>query len=334
MRRASTLTLVLIVMTLGITATAAATQDRVRIALLTPTVSPGGILTLRATNAQHTSNCVASLHGPSATVLRLSTHRSTTGKFEWQYRMPTGVPVGKWSAVVSCGSSGHASKDFSLMSPTPAAQVVVATNGFTQSNFTSGSETAISYGVVLQNKSGNVDALGISVTVSFVDTLGRSVTSNETTVTGIPADGNFYLGGLAASNVSLTVAGMNVTVSVASSQAHRLVLPSVSGMSLQSDGFGDESVSGTFTNPYQAPIPSDANIYVVYIGPQGNVVGGASETAGAAVEPGHSVAFGFSDLSSWISTFFVQSSSVSSVQSSVDPCVSFSSCPAQVPASG
>jgi hypothetical protein len=58
-----------------------------------------------------------------------------------------------------------------------------------------------------------------------------------------------------------------------------LVLPPVSGMSLQSDGVGDESVSGTFTNPYQAPIPSDANIYVVYIGPQGNVVGGASETA-------------------------------------------------------
>ncbi len=113
------------------------------------------------------------------------------------------------------------------------------------------------------------------VTVAFVDTLGRSVTSDETTVTGIPVESNFYLGGLASSNVSLTVASMNVTISVTSSQAHRPVLPPVSGMSLQTDSFSDGSVSGTFTNPYQAPIPSDANIYVVYVGPQGNVVGGA-----------------------------------------------------------
>jgi hypothetical protein len=248
--------------------------------------------------------------------------------------MPVEAPVGIWSAVVSCGSSGHASKEFRIVSPTPAAQVVVAANGFTQSTYSSSSETFISYGVVLQNKSVDVDALGVTVTVAFVDTLGRSVTSDETTVTGIPAGSDFYLGGLASSNVSLTVASMNVTISITSSQAHRLVLPPVSGMSLQTDGFGDESVSGTFTNPYQAPIPSFANIYVVYIGPQGNVVGGDSETAGAAVQPGQSVAFGFSSDSSDINTSFVQPSSVSTVQSSVDPCVSFSSCPAQVLASG
>lgn len=334
MRRVTTLILVLIVMIFGITVTAAATQNRLRIALLTPMVSPGGILTLRVTNVPKTSNCSASLRGPSATVLRLPTHRSTTGTLQWQHRMPVDAPVGNWSAVVSCGSSRHASKEFSIVSPVPAAQVVVAANGFTQSNYSSSSETFISYGVVLQNKSANVDALGVTVTVSFVDTLGRSVTSDESMVTGIPAESNFNLGGLASSNVSLTVASMNVTIAVTSSQAHRLVLPPVSGMSLQTDSFGNGSVSGTFTNPYQAPIPSDANIYVVYIGPQGNVVGGASETTGAAVQPGQSVAFGFDELNSDINTSFVQPSSVSTAQSSVDPCVSFSSCPAQVPASG
>jgi hypothetical protein len=231
-----------------------------------------------------------------------------------------------------CGSSGFASKRFIIVSPVPAAQVVISASGFTQSNFTSSSETFISYGVVLQNKSANVDALGVKVTVAFVDTLGRSVTSNATAVTGIPAGSNFYLGGLASSNVSLTVASMSVTISATSSQAHRLVLPPVSGMSLQTESFGD-SVSGTFTNPYQAPIPSYANIYVVYIGPKGNVVGGESETSGAAVQPGQSVAFGFSGNSSDINPYFVQPSSVSTVQSSVDPCVTFVSCPAQVPAS-
>jgi hypothetical protein len=221
------------------------------------------------------------------------------------------------------------------VSPKPVAEVVVAANGFTQSNYSSSSQTFISYGVILQNKSANVDALGVAATVTFVDTLGRSVTSNVTTLTGIPAGSKFYFGGLASSNVSLTVASMSVTISVASSQTHRLVLPPVSGLSLQSpDSFGDVGVNGTFTNPYLAPIPSYANIYVVYMGSQGNVVGGQSETAGAAVQPGQSVSFGFDGIYSDINTYFVQPSSVSTVQSSVDPCVSFSSCPAQVPAVG
>ncbi|HEY1762735.1 MAG TPA: hypothetical protein VGG17_09100 [Acidimicrobiales bacterium] len=217
------------------------------------------------------------------------------------------------------------------MSSTPAAQVVVAASGFTQSNYSSGSETFISYGVVLQNKS-NVDALGLTVNVSFVDTLGRSVTTDQTTLIGIPAGTAFYVGGLASSNVSLTVASMNVTVAASSSQPHRLELPPVSGVSTQSDGLGDESVSGTFSDPYQTPVPSTADIYVVYLGPQGNVVGGASEFAGAAVQPGQSVAFGFSDDSSTINPSFLQSSAVSTVKASVNPCVSAYSCPAQVPA--
>lgn len=331
MRRAATFIFVLSVLTIGVTATATATQSRVRISLLTPRVSPGGVLTLRATNVPSQSSCLASLRGPSSSDFTLLIRRPTTGKIQWQYRIPDDAPIGNWSAHVQCGSSGSASKQFSVVSPVPNAQVVVAANGFTQSS-SSDSQTAISYGVVLHNQSVNVDAIGVTVTVAFVDTLGRSVTSDETTVTGIPAGSDFYLGGFASSNVSLTVASMNVTVSVASSQAHRLILPPVSGMSLQPDGYGDEAVSGTFANPYQTPMPSYANIYVVYLGPQGTVVGGASETAGAAVEPGQSVAFGFSDFSSWISPSFVQSSTVSTVQSSVDPCVSFSACPAQVPA--
>jgi hypothetical protein len=220
------------------------------------------------------------------------------------------------------------------VSSAPAAQVSVAADGFTQSNYSAGSETFISYGVVLRNKSENVDALGLTVNVSFVDTLGRSVTTSQSTLTGIPAGGDFYLGGLASSNVSLTVASMNVTVTAASSQVHRLVLPPVSGMSLQSDELGDESISGTYTNPYQTAIPSDASIYVVYLGPQGNVVGGDSEFAGAAVEPGQSVAFGFNGLESEINSSFVLPSSVSTVEASVDPCVSFLMCPAQVPSTG
>ena len=255
--------------------------------------------------------------------------------------MPVRVHFGDWSAVISCGSVGHTSKRFMVFNPLPVAQVAVAASGFTQSTYPSNSETFISYGVVLQNNSIIGDALGVTVTVAFVDTLGRSVTIDTTTLTGVPAASKFYLAGLATSNVSLTVASMKVTVAVASTQKHRLALPPVSGLSLQADNPGYESVNGTFTNPYQTPMSSDATIYVVYFGPQGNVVGGVSETTGAAVQPGQSVAFGFSDFSSDIGPNSIQPSNVSTVQSSIDPCSSYlsgnsvsfiGSCPAQVPA--
>jgi hypothetical protein len=342
MKRTFSILLILFMMTFGISAGAAATQNRVRITFVTPTVSPSGVLTLLATVSPHTTKCASILRGPSAAVLRLPSHRSTTGRIKWRYRMPISVPFGDWSAVISCGSTGHTSNKFVVFNPLPAAQVVATASGFTQSNYPSSSETFINYGVVLQNDSTIGDALGITVTVAFVDTLGRSVTSSETTLTGIPAGSKFYLGGLATSNVSLTVASMQVTVSVASTQKHRLVLPPVSGLSLQANNPGYESVNGTFTNPYRAPMSPDATVYVVYFGPQGNVVGGVSETAGAAVESGESVAFGFSDFSSDIDPNSIQPSSVSTAQSSVDPCASYLSgnsisfigtCPAQVPAS-
>jgi len=257
--------------------------------------------------------------------------------------MPVDVHFGDWSAFISCGSAGHARERFTVFNPLPVAQVAVAASGFTQSTYPSNSETFISYGVVLQNDSIIGDALGVTVNVAFVDTLGRSVTSDTTTLTGVPAASKFYLAGLATSNVSLTVASMKVTVTVASTQKHRLVLPPVSGLSLQADNPGYESVNGVLTNPYQSPMSPAATVYIVYFGPQGNVVGGVSETTGAGVQSGQSVAFGFSDFSSDIDPNSIQPSNVSTAQSSVDPCSSYSvgnsisfvgTCPAQLPTSG
>ncbi len=223
--------------------------------------------------------------------------------------------------------------------PVLKANVVAASDGFTQSNYSTSISTLISYGVVLHNSTTNVDALNVAVAVSFTDTLGRSVATETTTLTGIPAGGTFYLGGLASSNVSLTVASMNVSVTVGSTQSHRLTLPPVSGLGVQTDDIGFGSVSGTFENPYTEAIPSTAQIYVVYLDAQGNVAGGASEFAGAAVNPGSSVAFGFDSLSTDINSSWIPASDVATIDGSVDPCGSGGgppllgpSCPAQVPA--
>lgn len=315
-------------------ASAATVRSTARITYVTAKVSQRGVLTVRASVKPKTTSCKLALHGPHSHVVNLPAKRGRSRKIQWTYRVPTTAPAGSWTARATCGKTTSPARAFVVEAPVLKANVAATLDGFTQSNYGNGSQTFISYGAVLHNTTANVDALNLNVTVSFTDTLGRSVATENTTLTGIPAGGKFYLGGLASSNVSLTVANMSVSVTVGSTQAHRLTLPPVSGLAVQADSNDFDSVSGTFENPYAKPIPSTANIYVVYLNAQGAVVGGASEFAGAAVNPGGSVAFGFSSDRSDINPDFVPASDVSTVDGSIDPCggIPGTSCPAQVPA--
>ena len=199
------------------------------------------------------------------------------------------------------------------------AEVQVVASGFTQES--TGASSIISYGLILQNKSAQVAALHIQLAFSLVDAQGRSVASATTSITGIPAGGRFYIGGMAAPNVSLTVAKLEASATVGSSATRQPVLPSVSHLSLAGysvapgipvPGYGN--IGGDITNPYSVPLASTATIYVVYLNPQGQVVGGASEDAGAQVEPGATVAFSRPD---------VEVGQATTIEASVDPCVAF-----------
>jgi len=321
----------------GSAASAAAVRPTVRITYATPKVSQRGLLTVRASVTPKTASCKLALHGPHARVVSLHAQRTRSGKLQWTYRVRDGQLAGNWLAHVSCGGR-TASHAFVIESPVLKANVVVANSGFTQSNY-SDSQPFVSYGVVLSNTTTNVDALNVAVAVSFTDTLGGSVATQTTTLTGIPAGGTFYVGGFTSPNVSLTAASMNVSVHVGSTQSRRLTLPSVTGLSLtpDSDGFAS-GIDGTIQNPYTKPIPSLAQIYVVYLNAQGSVVGGASEFANASVNPGASVPFSFDSFSSDINSSWIPASDVATIDGSVDPCgvpnstpLLDSSCPAQVP---
>jgi hypothetical protein len=308
----------------------------VRITYLTPTVSQRGVLTVRALVEPKTLSCKLALHGPRADVINVRAQRSLSGTLQWTYRVPNGTVAGSWTARVSCGSRA-AARTFVVESPALDANVVVTRRGFTLSSYSTQSQSFISYGIVLDNKTSNVDALNVGVAVSFVDTLGRSVATDMTTLTGIPAGGTFYLGGFTSGDVSLTVASMEVSVTVGSTQSRRLTLPPVSGLGIGTDGLAYGAVSGTFENPYTKPIPSTGQIYVVYLNAHGSVIGGALEFTSASVQPGRSVAFSFTSLSTDIDDSFVPPSDVATIEGSVDPCGGpplLPSCPAQVSTRG
>lgn len=330
---------------------AAAPRGVVHVVYATPKVTQDGILTVRALVVPRGRVCALSLRGPSKQLLKLPNRRdAATGHLQWRYRIPRSAPTGRWLASVSCHGGTHSHRFFSVGARPLPARVVVLKSGFTQSGTgvpsgpsgTSGvsgvSGTSgipgsfISYGVVLQNTTKDADALGVTVHVSFEDTLGRSITSDETQLTGIPAGQRFYVSGLASSNVSLAVAKMQVSVKVHSTQSPKLVLPPMKNIATHAGTFG-EAVTGTIADAYAKPIPSSASIYLVYLDPSGNVVGGASEELGAAVEPDNTVEFGVNSISSNIGDP-IPAASVATIDASIDPCDDFApGCPAQVPAS-
>ena len=185
--------------------------------------------------------------------------------------------------------------------------VSVVKSGFTQS-----AGNLISYGLILRNNNSSLTALDVKVTTTFLDSLGRSVGTDDQTITGIPPTGNFNIGGSIAPNVSLTVAKLRVAVKVGGSTAEQLILPLATNVTATTRDFSD-SVIGNLRNPYSRLLPSDATIYIVYLNTQGQIVGGDNESTGAAVNPGATVAFSDTLLS------MMTISKTTIVRASVDP---------------
>jgi hypothetical protein len=212
--------------------------------------------------------------------------------------------------IVICTKGGSASDSFTVgaasISP---AQVSVIKSGFSTEAF--GSQTWLHCGIELHNSSLVSDARSVAVTVTFVDTLGRSLTTSEIELTVIPAGETFYASCLTIVNVTLSVAAAQAHVKIGKSVAKKAQLPSVSGLKLESDDFGDtQTLIGSLTNAYSQPMPQDAAIYAVYYDAAGDIIGGDWTPTGASVQPGATVGFSFPDLPM----------SVASAEVSIDPC--------------
>jgi hypothetical protein len=76
--------------------------------------------------------------------------------------------------------------------------------------------------------------------------------------------------------------------SVDATQPKGLVLPPVRGVNVSATTFGP-AVTGQFTNPYHAQLPSHAVVYAVFINANGKIVAGGQQPTQAQVLPGATV---------------------------------------------
>ncbi|HEV7566395.1 MAG TPA: hypothetical protein VGO31_10585 [Microbacteriaceae bacterium] len=286
-----------------------AAGGKARITFITANVSPGGVLTIKA-SAPTGARCAVVLLRSAHPTAQLPSHSLPSGRTSWTYRLPVSAKLGAWKAALTCSKGGAVSAPFTVGAPPVApAQISVVKSGFSAEAFDS--QTILRCGVQLQNTSTVSDARGLVVTVTFVDTQGRSLTHDEIDLTVIPAGQTFYASCLTISNVTLSVASVQVTVKVGNSVAKRAQLPAVSGLNLTPDEYGStQTLAGNLTSPYTKAMPEDAQIEAVYFDASGNIIGGDRTRAGASVQPGATVGFSFDYLDA----------NVASAQVSVDPC--------------
>jgi hypothetical protein len=269
------------------------------------------MLTVNA-NAPSGARCIARLNppGPGGSI-RLPAYYSFGPGLEpfWHHRLSRQTRLGSWEVTVACSKGGSASRGFKV-GPRPApASIRVVKSGFSASADIGGGE-AITCGVELRNVTRS-DARNIVVTVTFTDTKGRSLASNQTYLALIPAHQTFFMSCAQQTSVTLTVASLRVKVKVGRSTAHTGKLPVVSSLTLTPNGDGlTQMLSGKLMNPYKTPLSQSAIIYSVYYDTGGHIIGGDQVYTGAAVQPKATVSFGFPyvDLN------------VASAKVSVDPC--------------
>ena len=311
MHRALLITVALL-LALSVAASAVlAATGKARVTFITPNVSPGGVLTIKA-SAPKGARCVVVLWRGARSFAKLPSHTLTSGRSSWTYRLPASAKLGTWNAALSCSKGGEVFAPFNVGAPPVApAQISVVKSGFSTETFGTQTQTFLHCGVQLQNTSKVSDARDLTVTVTFADTQGRSLTTDDINLTVITAGQTFYAGCLTLSNVTLSVASVLVSVKVGKSVAKHAQLPSVSGLKLTPDAFGGtQMLTGNLTNPYAAAMPQDAEIEAVYFDANGNIIGGDTTPAGASVQPGATVGFSFDFLDA----------KVASAQVSVDPC--------------
>jgi hypothetical protein len=182
----------------------------------------------------------------------------------------------------------------STASETPAPQVSgAAAIKFVDAGFTedkSSGTPAVGYGLVLQNTSPGQDATDVQVTVNFLDPSGTIVQTDSQTVTVIPANSRFYLGGECFPSAHDQLSTVKAIIVPGGWQNASAKLPEITNVRIESSDLGPE-VRGVVHNTTSATLSGGAQIGMVLFNAAGKVVGGGWTNLGNDLPAGASAAF-------------------------------------------
>jgi hypothetical protein len=201
--------------------------------------------------------------------------------------VPVGAAIGRGQMVARCGSAGSSKHALLVVGASVPLRVDVVGKGFSVRNQPYGGAD-VSYGVLLQNRSATEDALNVSVLVNFVLADDKLIGSATQNVRSIPAGTTYALG----SNLSFPglapIARLEIVVQVQKRQPHGLHVPPLANVHLEPGIFDTAyvgGVDGELINDQPTLVLQTASLSAVVLDAAGNVLGGGTGYAFAALPP-------------------------------------------------
>ena len=192
------------------------------------------------------------------------------------------------------------------------AEVVIEKAGFAYE----GEYDEVGYGLVLKNTSA-LDAVGVQVSVNFMNKGGTILTTEDSTINVIPAGETYYLGGQTYTEDGKPKK-MEAFVDIDSSEPAQYALPDVSQVRIIRDDWGDISVKGQVKNDLDDALSSIASITCVIFDKSGKVVGGGFTFLDSDLKSGRTAGFEVVNGPS-----VTQSSKAASAKASMDNQVAY-----------
>jgi hypothetical protein len=213
--------------------------------------------------------------------------QAIAGRATWAWDVPVGAAIGRAAVTASCVGAGTRKHTLLIVGASIPPRVDVVKQGFSVRERSYGG-ASVSYGLILENRSKNDDALGVSVLVNFVMADDKLIGSAVNNVSAIPAGGTYALGSDLSFPAGAPVARLEVVVQVSKRQTHALHIPPLANVRMLPglyDGAYLGEIDGELINDAPAKILQNAQLSAVVFDAAGNVVGGGRGYAFAALPP-------------------------------------------------
>lgn len=214
------------------------------------------------------------------------------GVATWDWKVDEVAKPGRAVLTAACGRAGRASRAVTVVGSLVPPKIVETDQGFSVRPKPSGS--SVSYGVMLRNTSPNADALRVYVIVNFVMANGALIGTKAETIDAIPAATTYAYGGWLDFPGAAPVERLEVVVQVGGRQRAAIHQPLVANIRVlpnRRDATWVGEVDGEIINDHPRLNLNRTKISTVVFDHEGNIIGGGTGTASAALPPGTRQAF-------------------------------------------
>jgi hypothetical protein len=206
----------------------------------------------------------------------------------WRWVVPGDAHTGPAAVSVACARGGSAARTVMVVGAVIPAKIGILKDGYSIRPKPFGG-TDVSYGVLLQNSSPGEDALNVSALVNMVDASNHLIGTVTANIDMIPAGQQYALGGNLSFPGAAPVARLEVVLQVGGHQKSAAKLPALANVEVFESTYDQGwvgGVQGEMANGYSSLELQRANLSAVILDAAGNVLGGGTGFAFAALPPG------------------------------------------------